>query len=355
MKKDAGLASRAWWRAATLLLFASQALAQDDKKDFSRTNAVAIVFGESEIGTRVSGNGLEHRSYSSDGITKPENVQGVSCRSLHLTERGVPKGYFFFTIDPSFKNRDISRVKIEVDYFDGLDLLGTVFGVQYDAKGSDENRALTVKQILPNIVLRGSGQWLKATFHLPDAKFANSQSHKSDFRIWASPPELSLSRVTLTLESSESVANAPLKFDGAGEARLRDWNLQWDTGVKPSFSVRETKDGEPATLVIRAPDAVSVGSWRSAAFLEPGLYQFVGKAKLEGFDPAAEEERSGIALRISGRYVPSMVTAAPDWTIIQYDFTLADADWVELVCELRATQGTARFDRDSLRILRRKL
>jgi hypothetical protein len=356
MRKDRAFHRLSCSLAILGLLAVSRVIAQEklEKKDFSRRSSVAITFGEAEIGTRVSGDGLDHRSYSSDGITVPETVQGVSCRSLHLTDRGVPKGYFFFTIDPGFKQQDLARVKIEVDYFDGLEPSGGVFGLQYDAKGSDENRVLTVKQILPNVLLKGSGRWLKATFHVPDGRFANSQGHKSDFRIWASPPELSISRLTVTVETSDPPTNAPLRFDARGEASLADWNLQWDSGVKPSFSSVKSRNDEPAALVIRAPDAVSVGSWRTAVFLEPGIYQFIGKAKVEGFDPAAEEERSGISLRISGRGVAKMVTQAPDWTEIRYDFTLADPEWVELVCELRASQGTARFDLGSLKVVRRK-
>ena len=114
--------------------------------------------------------------------------------------------------------------------------------MQYDAKGSDDNRVLTVKQVLPNIVLHGSGRWLKATFHLKDAGFRNGQSGGSDFRLWASPPELSVSRLTLTLERPEDApTNAPLAFKD-GEAKPADWNLQWDSGSKPSFSRNTAKE-----------------------------------------------------------------------------------------------------------------
>src|SRR5258706_1705772 len=165
---------------------------QDDPleaKDFSGTNSVTIFLGQAEGGNRVAGTGLEHRSRGRDGRTIVENVQGVPCRSLHLTDEGVPKGYFFFSIDPTFKSRDVTRVRIDVDYFDGVEQPAGVFGVQYDARGSEENPALTVKQVLPNVTLKGSGRWLKTTFHLRNAGFRNAQSGRSDFRLWASPPE----------------------------------------------------------------------------------------------------------------------------------------------------------------------
>jgi len=124
---------------------------------FQKTNSVTIFLGEAGRGNRLTGKGLEHRSRGRDTHTVVENIQGVPCRSLHLTVDGVSKGYFVLSIDPTFKEQDISKVRIDVDYFDGLDQQAGVFGVQYDAKGSDQNAALTVKQVLPNVVLKGFG------------------------------------------------------------------------------------------------------------------------------------------------------------------------------------------------------
>jgi len=348
--------------AAILLPIARYALhAQDappEPKDFSKTNSVTIFLGE-DAGrrNRVSGQGLEHVSRGRDGRTAPENIQGVPCRSIQLTDDGVPKGYFVFTIDPTFKDRDLGRVRIDLEYFDGLDPQGGVFGVQYDAKGSDQNRALTVKQVLPNVILKGSGRWLKTTFHLKDAGFRNAQGGGSDFRLWASPPELSVSRVTLTLEPSEisARANAPLTLNAAGEAKLTDWNLQWDSGGKPSFSKQSANQNGTNALVIRAPGEFSVGSSRTVVLLAPGLYQFIGKVRTEGLKSERDENRGGVTLRISGRYTPQMITAATDWTPVTYDLTIAEQEYVELVCELRATEGLAHFDLDSMKLIRKTL
>jgi len=341
----------------TLISFAVPVLlAQNDpleSGDYSKTNSVTILLGEEQRRNLVSGRGLEHRPRGRDGRTVFETVQGVPCRSLHLTEDVVPKGYFFFTIDPTFKQRDLAAVRIDIDYFDGAEEPGGVFGVQYDAKGSDDNRVLTVKQVLPNIVLHGSGRWLKATFHLKDAGFRNGQSGGSDFRLWASPPELSVSRLTVTVERPEAApTNAPMAFKD-GEAKLADWNLQWDSGSKPSFSRNPANDTGRKSLVIRAPGTFSVGSWRCVVLLDPGQYQFHGKVRTEGLQPEAPEDRVGATLRASGRYSLSTLNEALEWTTLTYDFTVAERDYLELVCELRASAGSARFDLDSLRLMRK--
>jgi len=89
--------------------------------------------------------------------------------------------------------------------------------------------------------------------------------------------------------------------------------------------------------------------------LAPGLYQFIGKVRTEGLQPEPDENRGGVTLRISGRYSPKMLSEAIDWTTVTYDLTMAEQDYVELVCELRASEGTARFDLDSLKLLRKTL
>jgi hypothetical protein len=132
--------------------------------------------------------------------------------------------------------------------------------------------------VYPNVRLKGSGKWLKATFHVRDGTFQNSQNGRADFRLWVSPPELCVSRVTVTLEPvPESPSAKPLAFDAAGEAKLREWNLQWDSGSKPSFSRSAARLDGPRWLEIGAPGTPAVGSWRTCALLEAGEYQFTGK------------------------------------------------------------------------------
>jgi hypothetical protein len=47
------------------------------------------------------------------------------------------------------------------------------------------------------------------------------------------------------------------------------------------------------------------------------------------------------------------VSKAIDGTTLSYDFTMPTSGYVELVCEFRGRQGTARFDLDSLKLIRK--
>ena len=105
--------------------------------------------------------------------------------------------------------------------------------------------------------------------------------------------------------------------------------------------------------MIRAPGEFGVGSWRTSVLLEAGDYQFVGKVRTEGVAIDLPENRTGVTLRISGSYQGKMVSDATNWTSLTYDFTIPALEYVELVCELRASQGTARFAVDSLKLIRK--
>jgi hypothetical protein len=113
---------------AACVLFCSVApclvLSQDavlEPKDFTKTNSITIVPVEAERGNEQRGQGLEHIYWQRDGWTTIMNVNGIECRSLNLTEQGYPKGYLYFTLDPSFKSQDVTKVRIDVEYFDGFD------------------------------------------------------------------------------------------------------------------------------------------------------------------------------------------------------------------------------------------
>jgi hypothetical protein len=298
-------------------------------------------------GNRLLGQGLAHAHLERDGLTTVTNVQGVPCRLMSVRH---PKGYLYFSIDPTFKDhRDLSRVKIEVDYFDGFHGELGVLGLQYDSKESQDGLGLAYEQTYPSVPLTGSERWLKATFHVLRGTFQNSQNAKSDFRLWASPPQLFVSRVTVTIDRSPLGPFLPLAFDAAGEARFPDWNVQWDAASRPSFAKFESVDGR-RWLQIRAPGDFAVGSWRTSMLLEPGEYQFVGHALTDETDA---ESGSGVILRVSFARNLRPVSVGPEGTTLTHDFTVESLQYVELVCELRARQGSAFFDADSLKLIRK--
>jgi hypothetical protein len=133
---------------------------------------------------------------------------------------------------------------------------------------------------------------------------------------------------------------------------LREWNVQWDSGSKPSFSSSATNQDSPHWLEIRAVGTPTAGSWRTCALLEVGEYQFVGKVRTAGVEADAGGT-SGVSLRASGRAGMRRVSEAPDGATLSYDFTMPALGHVELVCEFIGSQGSARFDLDSLTLIRK--
>src|SRR5258705_8481872 len=116
-------------------------------------------------------------------------------------------------------------------------------------------------------------------FDVRDATFQTSGTGRADSRLWASPPELYVSRVTVTLEPvRKSPATKPLAFDATSEAKLREWNVQWDSGSKPSFSRTTAPDGS-RWLEIQAHGELVGGSWRTCPLLEAGAYGFVARVR----------------------------------------------------------------------------
>jgi len=167
-------------------------------KDFSTSNSVSIVLGEQE-----SGNGLEHIDTERDGLTVIATAKGRRCRGLNLPLRspsGDPNGYFYFFIDPSFKQQESNSVRIEIEYYN--EKRGTL-AVQYDARVRDRSQHSIYTRPSPAIALDGSKEWETAIFHIRDGAFEGSQNGGSDFRLRVSPPQLYVRRVTITREQSE--------------------------------------------------------------------------------------------------------------------------------------------------------
>src|ERR1043166_5837554 len=103
-------------------------------RNFSKSSSVTLFLTEAKRG--AAREGLAHAFWERDGRTESASVNGVECRSLSLANPEAAKGYFYFTLDPSFKEQDVSRVRIDVEYFDGFNGQAGVFGLQYDATGS---------------------------------------------------------------------------------------------------------------------------------------------------------------------------------------------------------------------------
>jgi hypothetical protein len=95
--------------------------------------------------------------------------------------------------------------------------------------------------------------------------------------------------------------------------------------------------------------------------LEAGAYVLEGRVRTRQVAPLREAPNQtpkgqGAGLRISGTRQARLnqVTGDSDWQRVEFPFQVTKpSDEIELVCELRASQGEAWFDADSLRLKRK--
>jgi hypothetical protein len=143
-----------------------------------------------------------------------------------------------------------------------------------------------------------------------------------------------------------------LAFDTTGAALLTGWSAMTNYG-RPVFAQPLDRQGK-ALLQISAQPGGSIGSWRTKVLLEDGHYVFEARVQTEAVDADPADRRGGAGLRISGRPAFKKILGNSDWTRIAYEFEVPDGlHDVELVCELRAAQGQARFDAQSLKLVRK--
>ena len=170
-----------------------QTEARPEPRDYSTSNSVSVILGEQEAGA-----GIRHIASERDGLTAIGSVEGVTCRYLDFEPESKQRavGYFYFAVDPSFKQADIQKVTVEIEY--RSDNRGSL-GLDYD--GSIKEKSLHAAYLhAESVNMTPSKSWQTASFSLEDAGFQNSQNGKADFRLWVRPPSLYVRRVTLTKE-----------------------------------------------------------------------------------------------------------------------------------------------------------
>ena len=100
--------------------------------------------------------------------------------------------------------------------------------------------------------------------------------------------------------------------------------------------------------------------------LDPGRYRFQGRIKCQAVRPDAGDTRAGAGLRDSAHRFAQKLTGDSDWTDVSFEVDLRQTQArsgfmspvessipeVELICQLRAAQGEAWFDLDSLQLVR---
>jgi hypothetical protein len=143
----------------------------------------------------------------------------------------------------------------------------------------------------------------------------------------------------------------PLQFTN-DVARLGPWRVV-DAPAGGRLGQDKSPDGLPALHIKAGP--VTAASWRARVLLERGRYRFEGAACVAGVVPLKFGKNLGAGLRVATERQPQPYRFIGDssWQHLAVDLEVTgQSEEVELACELRATQGDAWFELDSLRLRR---
>ena len=155
-------------------------------------------------------------------------------------------------------------------------------------------------------------------------------------------------------EIERQLSEPPLelvRFTG-GVAKLSGWR-PFDLPEGGGLIQTATADGKQALAIQAGP--VTAAAWRSKVLLPPGRYTFEGVVSTKSVAPLSFGKNHGATLRVSGVTAPRPAGLVGDqaWKTLKVPFqTTAREQEVELVCDLRASRGTAYFAIDSLRLIR---
>ena len=153
----------------------------------------------------------------------------------------------------------------------------------------------------------------------------------------------------------------PIQFDADGIAALTKWEVP-DTvsALGAKFDRPTDSDGRKTLrIVVEKPGERCIGSWRTRVMLDAGRYLLEGRVRTAGVTPIENETGTpkgvGAGLRLSQPSPPeprkNQLTGDAGWTKLEYEFTVsAGPDEKVLICELRALQGEAWFDLESLKL-----
>jgi hypothetical protein len=112
-------------------------------------------------------------------------------------------------------------------------------------------------------------------------------------------------------------------------------------------------DGRAALHIQAGP--ITFATWRARVLLKTGRYRFEGSARTDGVKPLPSGQNHGAALRALAETTRPSARLNGDapWTKLAVEFKVtATEEEVELIGELRASQGQAWFDLDSLKVVR---
>jgi hypothetical protein len=244
-----------------------------EPETFASSDSVTVSLGEGE-----SGHGLMLSHNVGDGRTTIESVDGVPARVQRLTNNRTTVN-FYFRIDPTFKQQDVTRARIDVEYLDPF--VGTM-GIHYDALDGQNGSNPSYREANEPVQMAGSKAWQKATFRTRgDASFSNRQNGQSDFRLWAKTPLLYVRRVTVTREAGLDDGNWTIQFSASnqvevllGQENPEREGLRHLADQNDGRTTIETLDGVPCRYLNRLREGRMFGSFYfaiSPSFKRDGL------------------------------------------------------------------------------------
>jgi tetratricopeptide (TPR) repeat protein len=223
--------------------------------------------------------GLDLLDFEAEGVTVPAEVDGEECRTVQRLPAGWAQIYF--AIDKSFKWAPRMDVQVEVDYWD--DASGS-FLIQYDAHDN------AYRNSSETIQLKGTNQWQRARFILKDARLANSQNAKADFRLLVSGSDIRFRSVSVRpligdpwtrlgagfVLAGDNRRAADLLASTANAAAISAW---LDNGFSIDDVLEELQTRHRDRLAALLPDAASAAAQRGQIDQARSLYERLVKSQ----------------------------------------------------------------------------
>jgi hypothetical protein len=188
------------------------------------------------------------------------------------------------------------------------------------------------------------------------ARLKSAARDTNEARQFAGYGQDMLNRIVTRFQIVSNKLAAPepqlLRFDANGVAQLSGWRTVKKTG-NAALDIA-TVDAR-TTLYLKAAGENTVASWRTSVILPAGKYRLTGEAKAAQVTGAEGDAAAGAGVRISGGKLTQKLSGDAAWTKVEYEFEVTvEGEEKELVCELRARQGEAWFDSQTLRLMRAK-
>lgn len=208
-----------------------------------------------------------------------------------------------------------------------------------------------VAQLVTNVIQLGPIQArMREVARRLDALFEESNSGEAtELQRRVATLDRRLQQRVLSLERQLSPAPL-LATNGGTNSNMLDWRPRVDLG--DAKLDRQNDDKGNSLLTITTSEGCTA-SWRTRSRLSRGQYRVEMSMRTSSVVLDPNDPRSGVGLRISRQRVLPKNSGDRGWTPVNLDFQVQnDEDEVELICELRANQGTVWFDQGSLKLKR---